>query len=707
MTGNKNAWRAPLAGLASLAMIATMGVATGTANAADVNVTFDANGGKFAGTNQATYTRTDSNGKLDQSELAQGGAVAAETGFEFTGWYDSPNYGTATKIEPGSAIADGQTVYAHWSKSPIRVEFTTTADTVATDPATGSAMQIVADNDVLSDWQKPEDSSIADGKIVDYWTTDGTDTTVTDSELTGSFWEKLGYGQGTFATLKLTEKLAKAYVYTFKPSSATWTNGYPFESPNSGSDYKAEVKQDESYNDRYSSLPVQYRKDKPEVKVTKWVDEDDKTAWDPSTVYNQNLTLLATESEIAYTVKFLYAKGGDSYKTVSVGENSPVSKPADPTRDGKTFEGWYNAADDKAWDFKDNVTVDGLTLYAKWTNTTATVTFDPGFGQEKAIVKTFKDGDQFALPEAPARAGYEFVGWYSRSVSAEKYAGRTLQVDNNGEDGATGVLYYLEKGEYIELPYTSFTAVYTVADANALEKQEAVVPNSLLLNKDGGYLKGSEQKIFTASSFDQFVKDYQQYKKDKKDAGDLSREEAVKLIKQLKDAQSKLVFNTTKPVYRLYSEAFKRHLVTSSKVEKDFWQANGYKYEGEAFKTVDVQAILDAKTAYGDKDVVSLDNAEKDPTVAGLLTAVHRLYNPSVDRQHLTPQANEIEVLTTTAGWRDEGVAFYAPANGTTPVYRVYIPSTLEHLWTTSANEYDTLGQNPGVYQQEGVDFSL
>ncbi|WP_146194773.1 hypothetical protein, partial [Bifidobacterium callitrichidarum] len=58
MTGNTKVWRAPLAGLASVAMIATMGVAASTASAVDVfggngpqypdvTVTLDANGGTF------------------------------------------------------------------------------------------------------------------------------------------------------------------------------------------------------------------------------------------------------------------------------------------------------------------------------------------------------------------------------------------------------------------------------------------------------------------------------------------------------------------------------------------------------------------------------------------------------------------------------------------------------------------------------------
>lgn len=68
----------------------------------------------------------------------------------------------------------------------------------------------------------------------------------------------------------------------------------------------------------------------------------------------------------AHRVKF-DSKGGSSVDSQTPASGSTVTKPADPTREGYTFAGWYtDAACTKAYDFSAAVTAD-MTLYAKWT----------------------------------------------------------------------------------------------------------------------------------------------------------------------------------------------------------------------------------------------------------------------------------------------------------------------------------------------------
>ena len=72
----------------------------------------------------------------------------------------------------------------------------------------------------------------------------------------------------------------------------------------------------------------------------------------------------------AHRVKF-DAKGGSSVDSQTPASGSTVTKPADPTREGYTFGGWYaDEACTKAYDFSAAVTAD-LTLYAKWTKKAA------------------------------------------------------------------------------------------------------------------------------------------------------------------------------------------------------------------------------------------------------------------------------------------------------------------------------------------------
>ncbi|MBQ6540178.1 MAG: InlB B-repeat-containing protein [Oscillospiraceae bacterium] len=63
--------------------------------------------------------------------------------------------------------------------------------------------------------------------------------------------------------------------------------------------------------------------------------------------------------------------GGSEVSSQNVENGKKASKPADPTKEGYTFDGWYR--DEKlteAYDFSTSVTAD-ITLYAKWTEDTS------------------------------------------------------------------------------------------------------------------------------------------------------------------------------------------------------------------------------------------------------------------------------------------------------------------------------------------------
>jgi uncharacterized repeat protein (TIGR02543 family) len=61
----------------------------------------------------------------------------------------------------------------------------------------------------------------------------------------------------------------------------------------------------------------------------------------------------------------IFISNGAEYDTKKVAQGTAVNKPADPTREGYTFDGWYEGS--TVWNFSDAVTAD-LTLTAKWTH---------------------------------------------------------------------------------------------------------------------------------------------------------------------------------------------------------------------------------------------------------------------------------------------------------------------------------------------------
>lgn len=107
----------------------------------------------------------------------------------------------------------------------------------------------------------------------------------------------------------------------------------------------------------------------------------------------------------AYTVTF-QSEGGSEVAS-QIRANAPAARPADPTKEGYTFIGWYNG--ESEWDFETPVTA-GLTLTAKWQLNQYTITFDTAGGSEVAPI-TQDYGTTITAPANPAKTGYTFAGW--------------------------------------------------------------------------------------------------------------------------------------------------------------------------------------------------------------------------------------------------------------------------------------------------------
>jgi len=145
-----------------------------------------------------------------------------------------------------------------------------------------------------------------------------------------------------------------------------------------------------------------------------YLDEEFTTPYDFETAVTGNLTLYAKwteEVKTTYMINFVTG-GGSVVQDLEVIEGAVAQKPADPSRDGYTFEGWYrDSSFTTLYNFND-VVMDHITLYAKWEAIRYTVSFNSMGGTDVPDV-TVVYGNKLVAPASPTRTGYRFVGWYT------------------------------------------------------------------------------------------------------------------------------------------------------------------------------------------------------------------------------------------------------------------------------------------------------
>lgn len=120
-----------------------------------------------------------------------------------------------------------------------------------------------------------------------------------------------------------------------------------------------------------------------------------------------------------YTVTFDANGGSGTIANISVEEGSEITLPKNTfTKSSYIFAGWATSADgDVSYSDKAKITVTGnITLYAKWTAITYTITYEPNGG-------TNADGNPAGYTSetetitllAPLREYFDFGGWYTDS----------------------------------------------------------------------------------------------------------------------------------------------------------------------------------------------------------------------------------------------------------------------------------------------------
>ncbi len=172
----------------------------------------------------------------------------------------------------------------------------------------------------------------------------------------------------------------------------------------------------------------------------------------------------------------------------------------------------------------------------------------------------------------------------------------------------------------------------------------------------------------------------------------------------------------TIPVYRFYSTTKGDHFFTASEAEKDTLTNNaqwGYSYEGIAFyvypsqasETSPIYRLYNSSTGF---HFYTASEAEKD---AISTIPVYRFYNLTTGDHFYTSSQVEADTLNGNKkyGYKSEGVAFYAFSTqvaDSSPVYRFYNSTTGDHFYTISEDEKNSLINNSqSGYAYEGVVF--
>ena len=117
------------------------------------------------------------------------------------------------------------------------------------------------------------------------------------------------------------------------------------------------------------------------------------------------------------------SNGGSAVSSQQVRYGSKVVKPADPTRSGYTFAGWYTAkSGGSKYDFNQPVTGD-VTVYAHWTVNSYTLTFDANGGKVSPASRKVRYGAKYGDLPTPTRSGFTFAGWYTAKSGGSKVSG--------------------------------------------------------------------------------------------------------------------------------------------------------------------------------------------------------------------------------------------------------------------------------------------
>ena len=382
---------------------------------ADGKFTTDTAVAGYALTLARTYTVTlDSNGANKDKEytVAHGDTLdeykPSRTGYNLVGWYDE----SGNKFDFATPITSDMTLIAEWEIKTFTLTF------VGQDGETVVSTITVDYNTVIGTVALPTSIPTTDGyKFNGNWYTSLTGTSPITPKTTTKITSDKTYYPGLIAPMTdiagtWTGTDSKGNTYTMLVDADTQTVAITTVNGDTTTEYSiASIYYKEFVG--LSSTAV-----KLVVRYTTAASSSESTltltyAADGTFTGSNSLTLVK-EGATTYTVTF-DTDGGSTIDPQTVAKDATAEKPADPTKDGFTFAGWYIGENE--YDFATPVTTD-ITITAKWIDNSTiveyTVTFDLNGGKLTGAVltQTVTDGTTATDIGTPTRSNYTFLGWY-------------------------------------------------------------------------------------------------------------------------------------------------------------------------------------------------------------------------------------------------------------------------------------------------------
>ena len=400
-----------------------------------INVLYAANGGQFVDGNETMQGVADSDGKLRQPP------TPTRDGYTFAGWYWHADYSgytdeqkAADKVDFDQAVTDQTvTMFAQWTKDEVQNETDvlyvanggkffddqevqqglTDSDGMMRQPMTPTrdgytfaGWYWVSDLSVLTEEQK-EQNKVDFGQPVTkphvtmyaQWVKNQDEINVLYAANGGQFAD----GNDTMQGVADSDGVMR------QPAAPT-REGYTFDGWYWHADYSGYTDEQKAADKVDFSQPVQ-----SDVNIyAQWTKNADQNEID--VLYAANGGQFAT---------------GETFQQGVTDSDGMMRQPAEPTREGYTFDGWYWVSDLSGLtdeqkdlnkvDFSQSVAgKEHVTVFAQWTKNQEqndhAVMYVANGGQF-ATGETFQQGvtdsdGMMRQPAAPTREGYTFDGWY-------------------------------------------------------------------------------------------------------------------------------------------------------------------------------------------------------------------------------------------------------------------------------------------------------